>query len=77
MVTGLVGSLPLALAYLQNAEFQAQVTAAVKNFLENPKSLRIAIAPPAPVPATQILGAAMGAPQTLPQVLNLSVTSGN
>ncbi|WP_279483238.1 hypothetical protein [Aureimonas sp. SK2] len=77
MVTGLVGSLPLALAYLQNAEFQAEVTAAVKDFLENPEALRISIAPPAPVPATQILGAAMGAPQTLPQVLNLTVTSGN
>lgn len=77
MVTGLVGSLPLALGYLQNPEFQAEVTAAVKDFLENPKALRIAIAPAAPVPATQILGAAMGAPQTLPQVLNLSVRSGN
>ncbi|RIY03559.1 hypothetical protein D3218_02050 [Aureimonas flava] len=77
MVSGLVGSLPLALAYIQNPEFQAQVTGAVKDFLENPQSLRISIAPPAPVPATQILGAAMGAPQTLPQVLNLSVRSGN
>ncbi len=60
MVTGLVGSLPLALGYLQNPEFQAEVTAAVKDFLENPKALRIAIAPAAPVPATQILGAAWG-----------------
>ncbi|WP_416355424.1 hypothetical protein ACLNGM_14205 [Aureimonas phyllosphaerae] len=77
MVSGLVGSLPLALAYIQNPDFQAQVSGAVKDFLENPQSLRISIAPAAPVPATQILGAAMGAPQTLPQVLNLSVRSGN
>ncbi len=39
--------------------------------------MTLTIAPPAPVPATQILGAAMGAPQTLPQILNLTVRSGN
>ncbi|WP_182085725.1 hypothetical protein [Aureimonas sp. ME7] len=76
MVSGVLGSLPLALGYLQNPQFQADVTAAVKSFLENPEQLTIAIAPPSAVPVTQIMGAAMGAPQTLPQVLNLSVKSG-
>ncbi|MBB3949755.1 hypothetical protein [Aureimonas jatrophae] len=69
-------TVPLGLAYLQNPTFQAQVGEAVNDFLDNPRSIRLAIEPPAPIPATQILGAAMGAPQTLPQVLNLSVQSG-
>lgn len=69
-------TVPLGLAYLQNPTFQAEVSKAVNDFLTNPRSIRIAIAPQAPIPATQILGAAMGAPQTLPQVLNLSVQSG-
>lgn len=77
MVANLSNMMPVALAYLQNPEFQAEVSTALQSFLQNPDSLRIAIAPPAPVPATQIIGAAMGAPQTLPQVLNLSVESGN
>ena len=77
LVDQLLGGLPLALAYLQNPTFQAQVTDAVRSFLQNPRSIAISIAPQSPVPATQILGAAMGAPQTLPQILNMSVRSGN
>ncbi len=77
LVDQLVGALPLALSYLQNPDFQAQVTAAVRDFLQNPRMINISIAPPSPVPATQLLGAAMGAPQTLPQILNLTVRSGN
>lgn len=75
LVDGLVGSLPLALAYLNNPEFQTQVSTAVETFLRDPKVLAIRVAPPAPVPATQVIGAAMGAPQTLPAVLNLTVES--
>jgi len=77
LVASLTGMMPLALGYLQNPAFQAKVSSAVTDFLQNPQSLRIEIAPPAPVPATQIIGAAMGAPQTLPQVLNVDVRSGN
>lgn len=77
LVDQLVSALPLALSYLQNPDFQAQVTSAVRDFLQNPRMLNISIAPPSPVPATQLLGAAMGAPQTLPQILNLTVRSGN
>ena len=39
------------------------------------KSLSVSIDPETPVPAMQIMGAAMGAPQTLPQVLSLEVTA--
>jgi len=75
-VQSLNAMVPMGLAYLQNPEFQAEVAGAVENFLADPRSIRVAVEPPAPIPATQILGAAMGAPQTLPQVLNLAVRSG-
>ncbi|WAJ26457.1 hypothetical protein [Antarcticirhabdus aurantiaca] len=66
---------PAMLASLNNPEFQTKVETAVSTFLQDPKSLRIAIEPANPVPATQIIGAAMGAPQTLPNVLQLDVTA--
>ena len=66
---------PAALAQLQNPEFQKQATEAVSTFLKDPKSLSVSIDPETPVPAMQIMGAAMGAPQTLPQVLSLEVTA--
>ena len=71
----LVGMLPAVLSYVQNPDFQKEVTDAVKAYLADPQSLSITIAPQSPVPATQLIGAAMGAPQTLPSVLSLSVTS--
>lgn len=77
LVANLTNMMPMALSYLQNPEFQASVAAALSDYLNDPQSLRLSIAPAAPIPATQIIGAAMGAPQTLPQVLNLTVESGN
>lgn len=75
LVAGLSGMVPMMLASLQNPEFQGQVTTAVETFLKDPKSISISIDPDAPVAATQIIGAAMGAPQTLPQVLQLDVSA--
>ncbi|WP_062229206.1 hypothetical protein [Aureimonas frigidaquae] len=75
LVTNLKASLPPILNYLQNQAFQERVQAAVDAYLDNPENMTITIAPQTPVPATQVMGAAMGAPQTLPQVLNLEVTS--
>ncbi|KAA0970242.1 hypothetical protein FPY71_06845 [Aureimonas fodinaquatilis] len=74
-VNTLSSQLPMLLAQLQNPEFQTKVSDAVTQYLNDPKNITISIAPPAPVPATQIIGAAVGAPQTLPQVLNLDVIS--
>ena len=71
----LVGMLPAVLSYVQNPEFQKEVTDAVTAYLADPQSLSITIAPQSPVPATQLVGAAMGAPQTLPSVLSLNVTA--
>lgn len=71
----LVGMLPAVLSYVQNPEFQKKATDAVTAYLADPQSLSITVAPENPVPATQLIGAAMGAPQTLPGVLSLNVTA--
>ncbi|WP_421851947.1 hypothetical protein [Oricola sp.] len=69
------GVLPFALAQLQNPEFAAKVSAAVSTYLDNPRSLRIVSAPASPVPVAQIMGAAMGAPQTLISVLAVDISA--
>lgn len=51
------------------------VTQAVAKFLADPQSMRISIAPAAPVPVAQIMGAAMTAPQALPDLLNFSIAA--
>lgn len=75
LIDQLVGSLPNVLAALNNPQFQTEVTEAVDAFLRDPQSITASIAPDQPVPAAQIMGAAMGAPQTLPAVLSLTVRS--
>lgn len=75
LIEGLTGMLPMFLSYLQNPDFQKDVTDAVTAYLNDPKSLSITVAPASPVPATQVIGAAMGAPQTLPSVLSLTVSA--
>ncbi|MBO0904636.1 hypothetical protein [Jiella sonneratiae] len=75
LVQQLESMVPAALAQLNNPDFQKQVSEAVSTYLKDPKSLSISIDPENPVPAMQIMGAAMGAPQTLPQVLSLQVTA--
>ncbi|EAU42751.1 hypothetical protein FP2506_07916 [Fulvimarina pelagi HTCC2506] len=63
------------IAQIGDANFQGQVTDAVRTFLENPTSIRVASEPPQPIPVMQLVGAAMGAPQTIPNVLQLRVQS--
>ncbi len=75
LVTQTKGMLPLMLGQLQNPAFAEKVTAAVSAYLDDPKSLTIKAAPPAPVPAAQIMAAGMGAPQTIPDVLGVTVTA--
>jgi hypothetical protein len=69
------GTLPFALAQLQNPEFSAKVSAAVGTFLDDPGSLKIVAAPATPVPVAQIMGSAMSAPQSLISVLSVNVTA--
>lgn len=75
MIEQLVGALPAVLNYLNNPQFQTEVTQAIDTFLRNPETLTVAVAPAQAVPASQIMAAALGAPQTLPAVLALSVTA--
>ncbi|GAB4349987.1 MAG: hypothetical protein Kow0026_05830 [Oricola sp.] len=69
------GTLPVVLAQLQNPEFAAKVSAAVSAYLDNPRSLKIVAAPPAPVPVAQIMASAMSAPQSIIGVLAIDVTA--
>lgn len=75
MAAAVKGMLPLFLGRLQNPAFQEQVSAAVNAFLDDPQSLTITADPEEPVAFTTLMGAAMGAPQTLPDVLNVTVTA--
>lgn len=69
------GMTPLLLAQLQNPGFAKMVSEAVNTYLDDPQSLTVTAAPDAPVPAPQIMGAAMGAPQTIPDILGVTVTA--
>ena len=75
LIAGITGMLPGVLGSLQNPEFQTEVTTAVDTFLKDPKSITIGANPDSPVAATALMGAAMGAPQTIPTVLQLEVTA--
>ncbi|MGO4138773.1 hypothetical protein ACEQ6A_30100 [Rhizobium brockwellii] len=66
---------PMMMAQLNMPELQNQVTTAVNSYLDGPKSLTISAAPEKPVPVPMIIGAAMGAPNTIPSVLGVKVTA--
>ena len=74
-VTQLKAGLPMMLSLLQNPEFQTSVGAALSSFLDKPGSLKLEAKPGQPVPVAQIMGTAMLAPQTLPQVLGVAITA--
>ena len=73
MIQGLKGTLPFALAAVQNADFQQQVSSAAGAFLDNPESIEIAMEPGSPLSFAVITGSAISAPQTLPEVLGVIV----
>ncbi len=75
MVQGLQGMLPFVLGQLQNPDFQTKVTEAVSLYLADPKNIEVIAQPDSPLPFATIAGSAMGAWQTLPDVLNVSVTA--
>ncbi|MFS2180218.1 hypothetical protein ACCC98_30405 [Rhizobium pisi] len=75
MADSLKAMTPIMLAQLNIPELQNAVSAAVNTFLDDPKSLTVSAAPEKPVPFPTIVGAAMGAPNTLPQVLGVKVTA--
>jgi hypothetical protein len=75
LAQSLKGLVPIMLAQLNVPELQNQVTTAVNSYLDAPKSLTISAEPANPVPFPMIVGAAMGAPNTIPSVLGVKVTA--
>ena len=66
---------PMLTSAIGNKPFEQKITAAVGAYLDAPKSLTVKATPAAPLPLSQIMGAAMMAPQSLPTVLSADVTA--
>lgn len=71
----LTAALPLMLNVIGNPAFQDKLAAAAATFLTAPKSISVSAKPSGPVPVVQIVGAAMSAPGTLPDVMAVDVTA--
>ncbi|NUL16559.1 hypothetical protein HUN27_06920 [Agrobacterium tumefaciens] len=69
------GMAPIMMASLNVPELQNMVSAAINAYIDNPKNLSITAEPEKPVPFPMIMGAAMGAPNTLPKMLGVTVTA--
>ncbi len=72
MVKGMV---PILLAQAKLGAIQNEISAAVNTYIDDPKALTIAAAPANPVAFPMIMGAAMGAPETIPGLIGLKVTA--
>ncbi|MBP1843577.1 hypothetical protein J2046_001833 [Rhizobium petrolearium] len=75
MAQMLKGMAPMMLAQYNLPELQNMVSAAVNTYLDNPGSFTISAEPENGVPFPMVMGAAMGAPNTLPKVLGVKVTA--
>ncbi|MBB3411428.1 hypothetical protein FHT87_005381 [Rhizobium sp. BK316] len=75
MADSLKAMTPIMLAQLNIPELQNAISAAVSTFLDNPKSLTVKATPDKPVAFPMIVGAAMGAPNTVPQMLGVKVSA--
>lgn len=75
MVQGLQGMLPFVLGALQNPDFQQKVTEAVSLYLADPKNIEVSANPGSPIPFASLVATVMGGWQTLPDVLNVSITA--
>jgi hypothetical protein len=69
------GVLPFALAQLKDPDFAQKVTEAASEYLDNPKSLEIKAAPPAPVPFAILAATGSTTPEALIKQLNVTVTA--
>lgn len=69
------GMAPIMMASLNVPELQNMVSAAINAYIDNPKNFSITAEPEKPVPFPMIMGAAMGAPNTLPKMLGVTVTA--
>ncbi len=64
---------PMMLSAIGNKDFEKKIAAAAGTFLKAPKSLTVSASPAKPLPVSEIMGAAMMAPQSLPTVLGAEV----
>jgi hypothetical protein len=69
------GMAPLFLAQLNVPSLQNSLSAAINSFLDDPKNFTITAAPTNPVPLPMIIGAAQAAPNSLPDMLGVSVSA--
>lgn len=69
------GMVPIMMAQLNVPELQNAVSSAVNTYIDDPKNFTISAEPEKPVPFPMIMGAAMGAPNTIPKVLGVTVTA--
>jgi hypothetical protein len=65
--------MPMVLSMVGDKDFEKKVATAAGAFLDAPKSLTVVAKPAKPLPVSQIVGAAMMAPQSLPKVLGADV----
>ncbi|MEM1045995.1 MAG: hypothetical protein AAGL24_07580 [Pseudomonadota bacterium] len=71
-----MASLVGPMAALRNQAFQDMIETQLRAFLTNPKNLKLSVAPANPVPIAQIVGMAAIAPQTIPDILGVSIEAG-
>lgn len=67
--------LPMMLAQAKLGALQNEISNAVNTYIDDPQNLTISAAPEKPVPFPMIMGAGMGAPETIPQLLGVSVSA--
>ncbi|MGV3552422.1 hypothetical protein [Rhizobium sp.] len=75
MATSLKAMMPMMLGAMNMPDLQKQIETAVNAYLDDPKSLTVSATPDQPLPAPQIMGAAMGDPANLVKTLNVKVTA--
>ncbi|PWW03387.1 hypothetical protein DFR52_10167 [Hoeflea marina] len=75
MGQALKGMLPLMLGQLNMPALQQQISAAASTYLDNPQSLTISAAPAEPVGFPMIMGAGMGDPKQLVDLLGVTVSA--
>ncbi|MCY0146455.1 hypothetical protein OEG84_01645 [Hoeflea sp. G2-23] len=69
------GMMPLMLGQLGIPSLQQQISAAANIYLDNPGNLTVSAKPAAPVAVPAIMGAGMGDPRALVDLLNVQVTA--
>lgn len=69
------GMMPLMLGQLGIPALQQQISAATNIYLDNPGNITISAKPASPVAVPVIMGAGMGDPKTLVDLLNVQVTA--